>query len=91
LLILLSLDSGDEAGSDNSDARVVLSVNDEEKTLAGGHADDYQAVFVFGVLVVWQGQLNGSAKTVAASSKETPCFFRLLTALAGLNSKLTRG
>jgi len=24
--------------------------------LAGGHADDYQAVFVFGVLIVWQGR-----------------------------------
>src|SRR6266702_5639806 len=34
---------------------------------------------------------SGSAKTVMASSKETPCFLRLAAALAGSNSKLGTG
>ena len=36
--------------------------------------------FTMGVLGIVQSRASGSPKTVAASSKDTPCFFRLLRA-----------
>jgi hypothetical protein len=59
LLILFSLGCSDGAGSDESDSRVPLRVNDEQETLLYGHSDGNEAVFVLGVLVVGQGGTKG--------------------------------
>jgi hypothetical protein len=44
--------------------------------LRAGHPNDYEALFVDGVIWVWDRNRKGVIETVLASANPTPCFRR---------------
>jgi hypothetical protein len=77
LLILFSLGCGDGAGSDDSDSRVVLSVNDEDQAPLDGPADGDPAVFIVRVLVVGESRTEGIIEDGCGFVEGHPMFFEV--------------
>jgi len=80
---LITLGCGDRAGSDESDSRVYLSINDKQKAPLRGQTDDDETVLLVGVLVVREG---GAERVV----EDGDGLVRLLAALSGSNLKVRR-
>jgi len=81
---LFSLGCGDGAGSDDSDSRVVLSVNDEEQAPLDGPADGDPAVFIVRVLVVRESRTEGIVEDGCGFVEGDPMFLEVGSGFGGV-------
>jgi hypothetical protein len=89
-LILFLLRPSRESCTNDPNAMLPLSVRDEHEFLLHSMADcDLSELFCRMVRISWNVMAKGSANTVAACSKDKPCFFRLAAALLEFHSKIT--
>src|SRR5712691_969197 len=85
-LIVPSLTRRRFPGADDSRPRCPLREANDQKTLVGRMPNDQLAILVRRMIRIVKILASGSAKTVKASSKATPCFLRFSCAFSASHS-----